>query len=182
MPAFRELLLLLWCIGRGDDERGAVAEVCIGAVEPVRPQRAIGTALAHVVDDEQIGLVAEQLGEPHAPAPRAPERIVLHGLWLDGRLHVVHLLAQLADLAAIVGEFFCGVFVAHGFTPHTKFFGASLSTTSWPTSCAVGHSTQRRTRSAPLPVMERDFLRAGVSKKGIAFAMTARCHGSHQPP
>src|SRR4029077_15098411 len=24
------------------------------------------------------------------------------------------------DLAAIVGEFFYGVFVAHGFTPHTK--------------------------------------------------------------
>src|SRR5262245_28694591 len=74
MPAFRELPLLVWCIGRGDDERGTVAQVRIGAVEPVRPQRAIGTALAHVVDDEQIGLVAEQLGEPHAPAARTALR------------------------------------------------------------------------------------------------------------
>src|SRR5262249_56407537 len=57
---------------------------------------------------------------PHAPAVRAPERVVLHGFGLDRRLHVAHLLAQLADLAAIVGEFFCGMFVAHGFTPHTK--------------------------------------------------------------
>src|SRR5215831_9503538 len=56
MPAFPELPLVLWCIGRGDDERGAVAQVRIGAIEPVRPQRAIGTALAHVVDDEEIGL------------------------------------------------------------------------------------------------------------------------------
>src|SRR5215813_12088145 len=68
MPAFCELPLLLWCVRRGDDERGAVTQVRIGAVEPVRPQRAIWTALAHVVDNEQIGLVAEQLGEPHAPA------------------------------------------------------------------------------------------------------------------
>src|SRR5262249_13521578 len=120
MPTFGELPLLVRWIGRGEDKRGAVAQVRIGAVEPVRPQRAIGTALAHVVDDEQIGLVAEQLGEPHAPPARAPERVILHGFGLDRRLHVAHLLAQLADLAAIVSEFFCGVFVAHGFTPHTK--------------------------------------------------------------
>src|SRR5262245_39875000 len=127
MPAFPELQLVLWCIGRGDDERGAVAQVRIGAIKPVRPQRAIGTALAHVVDDEEIGLVAEQLGEPHAPAARAPERVVLHGLGLDSRLHVAHLLTEVADLAAIVGEFFCGMFIAPGFTPHTKILFARVS-------------------------------------------------------
>src|SRR5262249_38514946 len=44
MLALRELPLLLWCIGRGDDERGAVAQVRIGAVEAVRPQRATNGA------------------------------------------------------------------------------------------------------------------------------------------
>jgi len=128
MPAFCELPLLLWCVRRGDNERGAVAQMRIGAVEPVRPQRAIGTALAHVVDNEQIGLVAEHLGKPHAPPARAPERVVLHGFRLDRRLHVAHVLAQLANLAAVVGEFFCGVFIAHGFTPsYASSFGAGLS-------------------------------------------------------
>src|SRR6266540_6478136 len=116
------------------------------------------------------GLVAEQLGEPQAPPARAPERVILHGFGLDRRLHVAHLLAQLADLAAIAGEFFCGVFVAHGFTPHTKVLWRELSTTSWPGSCPVGHLTRPRTRPAPSPSHgEGDaLLRVRVRGQGIS--------------
>src|SRR5262249_42098241 len=69
MPAFCKLPLLLWCVGRGDDERGAAAQVRIGAVEPVRPQRAIGTALAHVVANEQIGLAPNSSESRTLPPP-----------------------------------------------------------------------------------------------------------------
>src|SRR5262245_66481578 len=77
-------------------------------------------------------------------------------------MHTAHLLAQIAYLATIVSEFFCGVFVAHGFNSLLRrFFGASLSTASWPGSCPVRHLTNPRTRPAPSSALRSEERRVG---------------------
>jgi hypothetical protein len=52
-------------IRRGEDKTGAIFDVGQDPVEAVCPQRAIAAAGAHVVDNEQVFLFAEELGETY---------------------------------------------------------------------------------------------------------------------
>src|SRR5215470_7112938 len=82
------------------------------AVEAIRPHGAALAGGAHVVDDEQRVVPAEQLGQPRRPG-RAGELVVFHFLGLDRGLLLTHLAAQLRNLATIAREPFSAFFVAH---------------------------------------------------------------------
>src|SRR6266403_583394 len=72
MPAARrgEGALRFRVVGRRHDKRGAVFEMRQDAVEPVGPHRAGRACLAHIVDDKQVFLAAEQFRQAYRAVSR----------------------------------------------------------------------------------------------------------------
>ena len=75
------------------------------AVEAVGPHGAVGTAGAHVVDQDQVGLVAEQLGEVDRPI-RPAELVVLHRLGRHTAANFLESLLRLFQVGPGRGKFF----------------------------------------------------------------------------
>lgn len=69
--------LVFGAVGGAEDEGGALLDVGQEADEAVGPQGTIGAAAAHVVDDEEVVVWAEQLGQAHGGAVGAGEGVVL---------------------------------------------------------------------------------------------------------
>src|SRR5215831_4924710 len=82
------------------------------AVEPVRPQCAIGAARTHVVNDEQVFLVAEQLGQTNL-AVVACELVVGDLLGFDGLPKLAQLAAQFRNLQVVASQFLRSLCVLH---------------------------------------------------------------------
>ena len=107
-----EALLHFWRIGARNDHRRAVQQMVIDAVQSVGPQRAVGAGGAHIVDEDQVGLTGEQLGQPHRSL-QSRQLVVGHLLGLDACLRRAHLLANGRDLAAEFGELRRRALVVH---------------------------------------------------------------------
>src|SRR5262249_42734986 len=91
----------------------AARKVLIHAVEAVGPQRAARAAHAHVVNDDQRVLVAEQFRQTYSTTVRAREGVVLHLFRLDRRLRLAHLLAQVGDLGSVLPDLLARLLVSH---------------------------------------------------------------------
>lgn len=98
--------LLLDGIGTDDDESGVFFDVRNDAVESVGPHRAIRTAKAHVMHDDQGRLVAEQIGHGDGSAVPIGQRMVFDEPWRALFLQFLNLSLQRENLFLQLDDFF----------------------------------------------------------------------------
>src|SRR5579862_1493874 len=79
-----ELRLLLGRVGRDQSEACPIRQMLCDSVEAVCPKRTINTRAAHIVDDDQVAFIAEQLGKPYFPAVSGPKGVVFD--WFERQL------------------------------------------------------------------------------------------------
>src|SRR6516165_6057691 len=83
------------------------------SVEAVRPQCAIAATGAHIVNDEEVFLVAEKPRQTNL-ALSSREFVVADLLGFDRLLKLAHLAAQIGDLLPVVSQFLGSIRVLHG--------------------------------------------------------------------